>query len=149
VGLGDGIEEGELEGIGVVGNKDGLGEGSAVGTTGIKVGLGDGIAEGDDVGFVVVGNAVGLGVGTVDGIGLGDGEGIKEGLGDGSNVVGNFVGNIVGDGVGAHVSQYKSIHSSCVVPLLDKYISHKLSSRGGVFVHSTLNSYNAIIPVSL
>jgi len=40
---------------------------------------------------------VGLGVGTIDGLWLGDGEGIIEGLKDGTGVVGSFVG--LGDGI--------------------------------------------------
>jgi len=40
---------------------------------------------------------VGLGVGMIDGLWLGDGEGIKEGLEEGTGVVGSFVG--LGDGI--------------------------------------------------
>lgn len=84
MGLGEGIIEGLEEGIGVVGNADGLGDGRAVGTIGSCVGLGDGIIEGLGDGTGVVGRSDGAGVGTIDGAGLGKGLGINDGLGLGS-----------------------------------------------------------------
>jgi len=53
--------------------------------------------EGLALGTGVVGRAVGLGVGKLDGLWLGDGEGINEGLEEGTGVLGSFVG--LGDGI--------------------------------------------------
>jgi len=104
--LGDGLgmSEGEREGIEVVGNLVGAGDGIRVGTTGTSVGLGVGIVDGirlgeglgikdgDCVGSDKVGSAVGLG----EGINVGSAE-----SGVGSFVVGNLVGLGVGttDGI--------------------------------------------------
>jgi len=74
-------------------------------------------------------------VGIVEGIGLGDGDGIREGLGVGSGVVGASVGDVEGIGVGSQVSHESENTLSVLItePILKT--SHRTSSIGGVFVH--------------
>jgi len=81
----------------------------------------------------------------LDGIGLGEGEGISDGLEDGKGVVGESVGGLDGRFVGLHV-----VHESpklLAVPDVspNKKTSHEVVISGGVLLQSLTSPAKAAI----
>jgi len=93
----------------------------------------------------VVGNLVGAGDGTMDGIELGEGDGIKEGLCEGIGVVGENEGDVVGRFVGLQLVQesVKVVEVPDVSP--NWKTSHDIVDSGGVLLQSLTSPPNAAI----
>jgi len=84
----------------------------------------------------------------MDGIPLGEGEGIKEGLGDGKGVVGGGVGWLVGIFVGLHVvhKSVKLLGVPVVCP--DWKTCQGFCNSGGVLLQALASPPNAAITES-